>query len=430
MREHPPLIRCSPAPTDHSSCSHLRCRMIIACIHTIRLPFSTLISPTSAENTMDTESHILLAQPCAQDQKARAVLATQSSWCPLVTSNGRSFPVKTDEVSVPRFYTGAKVGLVWMIVFISSLGEVFGARRAPLPSSPPTPPFPPLTPFLPDYPPQPPYPPSPPPDPQLFALLDITTSYSNVSNCKDPFTSWVGTGYCSWSGIKCSGANVTKIDLSTSCLYGSLPSSWSTMAGLQYVSLYSNKLSGSLPSSWSTMAGLLHVDLNFNKLNGSLPSSWSTMAGLLHVDLDSNKLSGSLPSSWSTMAGLQHVYLYSNKLSGSLPSSWSTIIFLLELRLDANLFYGPLPEPWSSLTSLKSINLFQNNLSGTIPSSWSALYSITLGGTINVAANRITGTIPSSLLGFVFPGCLGLQCSPPPFPPAPPLHHNRHCPCR
>ncbi|CAJ2647289.1 unnamed protein product [Trifolium pratense] len=79
-----------------------------------------------------------------------------------------------------------------------------------------------------------------------------------------------------WKGIECDGSNdssvITKLDLSSNNLKGTIPSSVTKMNNLQILNLSHNHLDGYIPS-FPPSSLLISVDLSYNDLMGQLPES-------------------------------------------------------------------------------------------------------------------------------------------------------------
>ncbi|XP_017980085.1 PREDICTED: receptor like protein 30-like isoform X1 [Theobroma cacao] len=116
---------------------------------------------------------------------------------------------------------------------------------------------------------------------QRAVLLEFKNTISLDDYCDDyPRTnSWnESTDCCSWDGVSCHvvTGHVIGIDLSASCLYGTLHdnSSLFHLQGLQRLDLNFNKLDGSLleNSSLFHLQGLQRLNLAHNNFNGSISS--------------------------------------------------------------------------------------------------------------------------------------------------------------
>jgi len=103
---------------------------------------------------------------------------------------------------------------------------------------------------------------------------------------------------------------------------------------------------------------LTKLDLRSNHLIGSIPSSIGNLENLTYLYLQYNKLSGSIPDSIGNLYYLGYLILDNNNLSGSIPISIGELIELKNLSLNNNNLSGPLPE---SIKNLTSINDLTNN---------------------------------------------------------------------
>ena len=135
----------------------------------------------------------------------------------------------------------------------------------------------------------PPFPPSPPLSPAAAALASIKAAWTfntSTSRCNNSLATWIGLGdpcNSSWTGITCSGGNVTAISFSLPsprlpCLYGSLPDAMSSLTALSSLTIRNSYINGTLPTSWSSMAVLTHLDLSGNSFTGKCPTLVALMS--------------------------------------------------------------------------------------------------------------------------------------------------------
>jgi Divergent InlB B-repeat domain/IPTL-CTERM motif len=196
------------------------------------------------------------------------------------------------------------------------------------------------------------------------ALQALYTSTNGASWAVN--TNWngaVGTE-CTWFGVTCSSgdANVTRIDLSTNGLTGSLPAI-AALTALERFNVNGNLLTGSVPA----LVGLSALEF-FEAKNMNLTGSIPPLAGLANLrllNLSGNDLTGAIPA----LTGLpvfQNLIINNNLLTGSIPTLTGS--------------------PFLSI-----IDVSQNNLSGSIPS----LTGLTALVTFRVSSNQLTGSIPS-----------------------------------
>ena len=133
-----------------------------------------------------------------------------------------------------------------------------------------------------------------------------------------------------WHGVSTDGSGrVTRLNLPSNGLRGSIPSSLGSLANLTWLSLAHdpesglgyNALTGSIPSSLGRLTNLEFLFLNNNDLSGSIPSSLGNLTYLEVLDLGSNDLGGSIPSSLGNLINLYRLFLRSNRLTGSIPDA-------------------------------------------------------------------------------------------------------------
>ncbi|XP_027190799.1 nodulation receptor kinase-like [Cicer arietinum] len=122
------------------------------------------------------------------------------------------------------------------------------------------------------------------------------------------FESWTGDPCMlfPWKGIACDGSNgsslITKLDLSSNNLRGTIPSSVTELTNLQILNLSHNHFDGYIPL-FPPSSSLTSVDLSYNDLSGQLPESIISLPHLKSLyfgcnqpmsDEDTAKLNSSL----------------------------------------------------------------------------------------------------------------------------------------
>ncbi len=217
------------------------------------------------------------------------------------------------------------------------------------------------------------------------ALEDLYTNTAGTSWTTK--TNWdtlsdVGT----WYGVTRSGSNVTHILLSGNNLVGTLPSSISSLTGLQQFWAGNNTLSGSIPSLASNTA-LTQFLVGTNQFTGSIPSL-TTNTALSSFYVNNNLLAGSIPSLTANTA-LTQFLASSNTLTGSIPSL-TTNTLLVNFDLHNNQLTGSIPSLTAN-TNLSQFFVGTNQLTGSIPS----LATNTSLSLFDVRDNQLTGSIPS-----------------------------------
>lgn len=136
------------------------------------------------------------------------------------------------------------------------------------------------------------------------ALLQFKESIV-VNNCAsyDPYSfpkvaSWKldgvsGGDCCSWDGIECDkdSGHVIGLDLSSSCLYGSINtnSSLFSLVHLQYLNMAFNDFNNSnIPVGLANLSMLKHLNLSQSSFSGQIPSQISELSNLVSLDLSFN----------------------------------------------------------------------------------------------------------------------------------------------
>ncbi|XP_054778196.1 receptor-like protein 51 [Prosopis cineraria] len=156
---------------------------------------------------------------------------------------------------------------------------------------------------------------------RMKKLKYITISYANLSGFLPNFID----------------SNVTHIDFSGNHLRGSIPTSFTRLDSLEFLSLSYNLLDGEMPTSIGDLISLKNLSLASNSISGPIPDSVSAIPGLVHMDLSSNKLNGSIPKFLSQMKDLKHLNLANNDLHGVLPFNLSFIERLEVFRVSGNM---------------------------------------------------------------------------------------------
>ncbi|XP_017980077.1 PREDICTED: receptor-like protein 12 [Theobroma cacao] len=159
---------------------------------------------------------------------------------------------------------------------------------------------------------------------QRAALLELKNTIS-LDDCSVPSSypttnSWnESTDCCSWDGVSCHmvTGHVIGIDLSNSCLNGTLPANSSLfhLQRLQWLDLSSNNLHGSFleNSSLFHRQGLQQLNLAFNDFNGSISSElFNQLVSLTHLNLSHNSFSDLIPYDISLLSKLVSLDLSNN----------------------------------------------------------------------------------------------------------------------
>ena len=262
---------------------------------------------------------------------------------------------------------------------------------------------------------------------------------------------------CAWDGVVCDNStrHVIGLDLSFSCLSGSIPSNSSLflLRHLKTLNLAGNDFNHSLISSeFGKFQSLTHLNLSHSGFTGEIPYEISQLSSLVSLDLSRNFLSIETPV-WKRVIGnltqlrvllLDRTNMFSirpNSLMMNLSSSLTTLSFHqcnLQGKLELNMFRlpsiqtldlgknfdlecslpksnsssnslnfldlsytnfsGELPDSIGSLKSLKYLYLYHCNFIGAIPTS---LGNLTLITHLDLSFNHFSGEIELSLLNFM-----------------------------
>ncbi|KAJ6865407.1 hypothetical protein NC651_035848 [Populus alba x Populus x berolinensis] len=250
-------------------------------------------------------------------------------------------------------------------------------------------------------------------DDESYALLQFkeslvinqSASYGESGDC------------CSWDGVECDGdsGHVIGLDLSSSCLYGSIDSNSSLfhLVQLRRLNLADNDFNNSeIPSEIRNLSRLFDLDLSYSSFSGqipteilelskimanlsslsslflrecglqgefpmgifqlpnlrflSLPGTLGNLKSMKEFDVAECKISGVIPSSLGNLTKLNYLDLSLNKLSGQIPSWMGNHTQLISLYLGVNKLHGPIPESIYRLQNLEELHLAYNFFSGTL----------------------------------------------------------------
>ncbi|KAJ4842617.1 hypothetical protein Tsubulata_034100 [Turnera subulata] len=235
-----------------------------------------------------------------------------------------------------------------------------------------------------------------------WASLD-PTAYPKVEGWNPP--NGEESDCCSWDGIECDDitGHVISLDLSNSCLYGSINSSCSLfqLFHLRYLNLAGNDFNASLiPSALGHLPNLTHLNLSYSGFSGPIPSSISNLSKLSSLDFSSyyhglELRNPNFKTLITKLANLQILHLDLVDMSSTMPNDIlpnSSSLVSLSL-VDCNL-QGEFPTRIFQLPKLEVLLLdYNHDLTGHLPE----FHSNTQLRKLSVAYCNFFGHIPSSL---------------------------------
>ena len=181
-----------------------------------------------------------------------------------------------------------------------------------------------------------------------------------------------------WTGITVSRApkRVTKLNLDSMSLNGSIPAELSGLSALRELRLAWNRLTGTIPPELGQLTQLAQLVLGGNRLTGAIPPELGSIgATLTTLQLSGPNplptgigLSGSIPPQLGNLTGLQQLWLNGNRLTGTIPTRLGRLTNLIGLHLDKNQLSGSIPTQLGALSNLTDLQLQDNQLTGPLPS--------------------------------------------------------------
>ncbi|TYI08230.1 hypothetical protein ES332_A10G284700v1, partial [Gossypium tomentosum] len=175
--------------------------------------------------------------------------------------------------------------------------------------------------------------------------------------------------FCQWHGVTCGRKHqrVTKLDLQSLKLSGSLSPHIGNMSFLRVLNLMDNSFYNQIPQEIGRLRRLETLYLTNNSISGEIPSNLSSCSKLTIVRMAGNLLTGEIPAFLGFLSNLKVLSFYNNSLRGSIPPSLGNLSSLEELALTYNALAGIIPETLAQLTNLSSFLAAANAISGTLP---------------------------------------------------------------
>ncbi|TXG63587.1 hypothetical protein EZV62_010581 [Acer yangbiense] len=219
---------------------------------------------------------------------------------------------------------------------------------------------------------------------------------------------------CSWDGVKCDEetGHVIKLDLSSSCLSGSINSTTTLfhLAHLQWLSLAHNDFNYSeIPSTINKLSRLSHLNLSRSVISGQIPPQLLDLHNLVSLDLFDNYYTDipgnethylelqepSLQNPTYKLTNLKVLNLDKVHISSPIPHMLANLSSLTYLSLQDCGLQGEFPTKIFQLPNLSVLQLSHNsNLTGYLPE-FEKTSPLTV---LAIAGCGFSGTIPSSLV--------------------------------
>ncbi|XP_065849672.1 receptor-like protein 7 isoform X1 [Euphorbia lathyris] len=199
---------------------------------------------------------------------------------------------------------------------------------------------------------------------------DPSTHYTNLDSWK------VTDDCCSWDGVDCDDqtGHVIRLDLSSSCLYGSINSSSPLFRLLHLTGLNlsnNNYDLSTIPGEIRRLTELKHLNLSFAKFSGQIPSEILKLSKLVSLDLSQNPLmlqKPSLKDVVETFTHLAELDLRNVNISSPVPESLLNLTYLSSLLLENCSLQGEFPSGIFHLRKLRVLSLRYNpDLTGYLP---------------------------------------------------------------
>jgi len=222
-----------------------------------------------------------------------------------------------------------------------------------------------------------------------------------------------------WCGLTFSNGVLTRIDLRSMNLTGSLPSEIGDLVDLTFLYLGDNKLTGVIPPELSKLKNLTHLHLSENQLTGVIPLELSKLKNLTELYLSINQLTGPIPLELTNLENLWALSLFDNLLTGPILPEIDKLKNLRYLHVGGPQMTGPIPVELLTLERLISLLVSdippdQADLSVIRKLTWierldlrralsslgeisSELYDMTNLKKLTVIGNQLSGTIPPEL---------------------------------
>ncbi|KAL9660237.1 hypothetical protein QQ045_025050 [Rhodiola kirilowii] len=216
------------------------------------------------------------------------------------------------------------------------------------------------------------------------------------------------TDCCLWSGVTCSGAYVTGLDLSDEGIADGLNDSSPLfdLTGLTSLNLAMMYQDTVIPSGIGRLVNLMHLNVSKSCFIGQIPTEISNLTRLVSLDLSSyyhlkaeNPNLGMLVGNLSNLIDLRLDSVDLSSQSREWCQALSSSTHLLQVL---NLHYcgllGPIHDSLQNLTYLSIVDISYNNFSGAIPYGvFATLENLT---SLSLRGCPFNGVFPHTMLQF------------------------------
>ncbi|XP_020420966.1 putative receptor-like protein kinase At3g47110 [Prunus persica] len=159
--------------------------------------------------------------------------------------------------------------------------------------------------------------------------------------------------FCSWHGVSCGRYHhqrqrVTKLNLQSQDLVGSLSPNVGNLSFLRELELQNNNFSSKIPPEIGNLGRLQVLSLHNNSFSGPIPYNISYCSNLIFMNFGFNGLVGNLSSlepipSMIGLKALEELDLSHNNLWCEIPKFLERFVSLKKLDLSFNDFWGEVP---------------------------------------------------------------------------------------
>ena len=221
-------------------------------------------------------------------------------------------------------------------------------------------------------------------DDESFALLQFKESFiinqsaSDETSAYPKVSSWKleSDDCCSWDGVGCDKdtGHVISLNLSSSCLYGSINSSSSLfrLVNLQRLILSYNHFNLSrIPVGIWQLSNLTCLDLYQSGFAGQIPAEILHLSKLVYLDLSFNLLKLQNPGLQSLVEkfpNMEELYLSQVDISSTVPNKMANLTSVTSLALRECGLHGEFPAGIFQLPNLEVLSVrFNADLTGYVP---------------------------------------------------------------